>query len=491
MQRKNWTNGTNGPPTPRITLKHRSNQELVAGARSLVGRGQSITAHLVLHLAEIYARKLHVVEGYSYLGDYCMAVLGMSEDEAKRRAHVAMLAATYPIIVDMLLEGSIHLTTVRIIGKCLTPKNHRQVLHAARGKSNRELEHLAAVLDPKPDVPTVLRKLPEPRPESALPAERTMFGEGKGDVQVALSKDGVLGGQAGTMAAATGLGKEAILGSHPNGDHLERIANGEQTVPSGLEVRLDGVRVQVVPQSRRCRLSPLSAERYDLHLTINKDTHDALRELQDLLRHQVPNGDLVTIVQDSILERRDRVKREKFGHGKRPRKVREQESWLEEEKTAAGVNAGAGNAASRMAGVRMTEVMTAEMQTKEVEAPEVQVPELQVPDMKAPAPSAPVRLQPNSRHIPVAVKREVWERDKGQCAFVSRNGRRCSEKGRLEFHHVHAYALGGPATVENIALRCRTHNAYEGVALFGEKNTVRPRANPDSRRPGALGSPAP
>jgi 5-methylcytosine-specific restriction endonuclease McrA len=71
------------------------------------------------------------------------------------------------------------------------------------------------------------------------------------------------------------------------------------------------------------------------------------------------------------------------------------------------------------------------------------------------------------------VKRQVWKRDKGQCAFVSKKGKRCSATGRLEFHHVHAYALGGPATVENIALRCRAHNAYEGVALFGEKIVAR------------------
>src|SRR5206468_9120710 len=31
---------------------------------------------------------------------------------------------------------------------------------------------------------------------------------------------------------------------------------------------------------------------------------------------------------------------------------------------------------------------------------------------------------PNSRHIPAAVKRAVWERDGGQCTFVSDAGRR-------------------------------------------------------------------
>jgi len=66
----------------------------------------------------------------------------------------------------------------------------------------------------------------------------------------------------------------------------------------------------------------------------------------------------------------------------------------------------------------------------------------------------------------------------------------------LEYHHIQAYALGGPATVENIALRCRTHNAYEGVRFFGEKRTMHAASNakkgslaqmiPD--RPEAIGS---
>ena len=86
MQRKNYA------AVSPFLLKDRSNQELVDGARHLVGRHRTVTAHLVAHLAEIYARKLHVVEGFSYLGDYCVAALGMSEDEANRRAHAAVLA---------------------------------------------------------------------------------------------------------------------------------------------------------------------------------------------------------------------------------------------------------------------------------------------------------------------------------------------------------------------------------------------------------------
>src|SRR5206468_1135261 len=43
--------------------------------------------------------------------------------------------------------------------------------------------------------------------------------------------------------------------------------------------------------------------------------------------------------------------------------------------------------------------------------------------------------RPWSREAPRAVKRVVWRRDAGQCAYVAPDGRRCSEKIFLEFHH--------------------------------------------------------
>ena len=70
-----------------------------------------------------------------------------------------------------------------------------------------------------------------------------------------------------------------------------------------------------------------------------------------------------------------------------------------------------------------------------------------------------------SRHIPAAVRRAVWRRDGGCCAFVGIEGR-CGERAFLELHHVEPYAVGGAATLENIERRCRAHNAYEGRLFF-------------------------
>jgi hypothetical protein len=73
----------------------------------------------------------------------------------------------------------------------------------------------------------------------------------------------------------------------------------------------------------------------------------------------------------------------------------------------------------------------------------------------------------HGRHVPAAVKREVWARDDGRCAFIGTRGR-CDERGFLEFHHVIAFADGGPTTADNLQLRCRAHNAYEARELFAD-----------------------
>ena len=86
-------------------------------------------------------------------------------------------------------------------------------------------------------------------------------------------------------------------------------------------------------------------------------------------------------------------------------------------------------------------------------------------------PREPRASTPGSRHIPSAVRREVWRRDGGRCAFVGARGR-CSERGFLEFHHVMPFAAGGAADAGNIELRCRAHNLHE-AELFFEAEVVR------------------
>ena len=167
---------------------------------------------------------------------------------------------------------------------------------------------------------------------------------------------------------------------------------------------------------RRAVVSPLAPERYKVQFTANAELLGKLREAQALLRHQIPDGELEKIFDRALEALVANLRKQKVAATAHPREKR------------SGAEPG---------------------------------------------------CLANSRHIPAAVRRAVWARDSGRCAFVSTNGRRCAEGGFVEFHHVVPYASGGPSTVDNIELRCRAHNGYEAAYHFGRWGTAVMREEPE------------
>jgi hypothetical protein len=90
----------------------------------------------------------------------------------------------------------------------------------------------------------------------------------------------------------------------------------------------------------------------------------------------------------------------------------------------------------------------------------------------------PVRNLPPgkpTRRPSAPIARAVWQRDQGRCTYVGEHGQRCRETSMLEYHHEHAWALGGATTVDNLALRCRAHNALAAEQDFGRELMARKR----------------
>ncbi|MBZ0231286.1 MAG: hypothetical protein K8M05_02975, partial [Deltaproteobacteria bacterium] len=72
------------------------------------------------------------------------------------------------------------------------------------------------------------------------------------------------------------------------------------------------------------------------------------------------------------------------------------------------------------------------------------------------------------RYVPNEVRRVVSERDSEQCAFVSDEGVRCTERGFLELDHRTLVCRGGQPTVEGTRILCRPHNQYEAERVLGK-----------------------
>lgn len=71
---------------------------------------------------------------------------------------------------------------------------------------------------------------------------------------------------------------------------------------------------------------------------------------------------------------------------------------------------------------------------------------------------AQARRHERSRHIPSAVRQEVWERDGGCCC-------RCGATEDLQFDHIIPWSEGGAHTAENLELLCGPCNRRKAARI--------------------------
>jgi 5-methylcytosine-specific restriction endonuclease McrA len=188
----------------------------------------------------------------------------LSEHAAYGRIEAARLARRCPDLLPLLQDGRVTLTTVCLPAPVLTADNAVILLARAAHKTKREVELLVAKVRPKPDVVTLIRKLP------------------------ALS-------------------------------HRLNPVSPPVVEPAASE-NLETTRsVQVAMPPKPAVVAPLSPERFRLQLTISREAHDALRRVQALARHSVPSGDPAVLFERAITLLLQHLERQQFGSVRRPR----------------------------------------------------------------------------------------------------------------------------------------------------------------------------
>jgi hypothetical protein len=371
---------------------HLSDDELTAQVNRLARSAREATAALVAHLVEFDARRLYLGAGCQSLFAYCTEVLHLSEHGTYNRIEAGRAARQFPVILEMLKDGSLNLTTVRILAPHLTSENHGELLAAAHRRSKREVEALIAGRFPRPEVPTFVRRMP-------VRAAAAPF----------------LAGASTSMCVGVAASVETLAPAPERPDAAAGSGWHESSAPLAEGTPFSTSPASPEPKtlptwrtvSARPTVTPLAADRYQIRFTASAETYEKLRLAQELLGHSVPSGDVATVVDRALSALISDLSRKKLAATDRPRTGSETTGRSER------------------------------------------------------------RASTGSRHIPAEVRRSVWQRDGGRCAFVAAYGRRCSARKPLEFHHVHPYAAGGEATVGNIELRCRSHNAYEANLLYG------------------------
>ncbi len=123
--------------------------ELTARIDALMRAERAALVDLLLHLAELDRRKLHVGLGYASFFEYCTRHLRLTEASAYRRTTGARLLAHFPVIATYLRDGRLNLTTLCSLRNVLTQQNHIARLEQALGRTENQVKRMVASLMPK------------------------------------------------------------------------------------------------------------------------------------------------------------------------------------------------------------------------------------------------------------------------------------------------------------------------------------------------------
>lgn len=231
--------------------------ELLQRLQRLVHRERITETELLVHLAEVDARRLYQEEACSSMFSYCVRVLHFAEGAAYKRIQVARAARRHPALLEALRRGDLHLTAASLISAALTTENADELIAAAKHRTAEEVRALLADRRPRPDVPATVRRVSEAPPVKA-PAPR---------------------------------------------------------VPPPVPERLSAP----APSLPTPRPEPLGGERYCVRFTADPETHAKLQELRALMRHQVPDGDLGKILARAVTTLLAQVRKQKFAEVEKPR----------------------------------------------------------------------------------------------------------------------------------------------------------------------------
>jgi predicted transcriptional regulator len=273
-----------------------SDDDLLARLSRLARQSRHVTADLVAHIGEVDRRRLFAREATSSMFGYCTEVLHLSEHAAYLRIAVARAARSYPVLLEMLRDGRLHLTAIRHIAPLLLDAaddaTREEILRCATHKSKREVEELVARLKPQPDAPTSIRKLPKRRkacsakPESELGPDRV----GAPSILVPSQAPGE-------------AENEATPPSVRSREPAQPTDDGQDSAPESGPV---------------VRVLATSSARYKVTFTISAECRDKLQRLKELTRSSRHGGDLAAIIEEAVTEKLERVEARRLGKLKSP-----------------------------------------------------------------------------------------------------------------------------------------------------------------------------
>jgi len=303
-----------------------SDSELLRRLSEAVRQSRRNEVGLVTLIAEVDARKLYARRSCSSMFAYCTELLHLSEHEAYLRIAVARASRKHPVLLTMLRDGRLHLAAIAKLGPHLTEANRDRVLKRAVHKTKLQVEELVAELIPRPDTPPVVRKLPArfepsmgqapPPPHSLLPSHPHPLAHPQPSPDPKPSGDAQTSGRPGPQ-----LGPDRVEGPALNAASAETSSAPSAPTPSAPAPSPPATGWPVRPPSHRPSVEPLAPARYRVQFTASAELREKLVRLQNLMRSQVPDGDLETLIDDAVSEKLERLEAKRFARTRAPRKT--------------------------------------------------------------------------------------------------------------------------------------------------------------------------
>jgi hypothetical protein len=430
--------------------------------KDLVSRERAVTLEILVHLIEVERRRLHVGLGYASMFDYCTRHLGYSSSAASRRIQAARCIRDYPVVHELLERNEVNLVTISLIASILPTENARDLLGKIRGKSQREVEAIAAAYRP----PVSMRDRATPV-RVAVPAQSAHpLSSTRGE------HTPTAGSEKRPNATAAGCaGGQSQAGTAAGGS-----AAGPLQAPPMTQAQL-----QATPQPPSTHAAaakvPLE-DKFFVKFLASKSFMTKLERAQALLSNTNRNLSYEFVLEtalDEFLKDHDPEERNKR---------REERRGKAEAKTKSGDQPGSGSvdgplSSSERAGSGGGDDPSCECDRAgggQADGQAVSTAKAGSGQADDPLfrrwigglPAARVQTkQESSRRIPAGTRDAVFARDKGRCTYIGSNGKRCAAVHNLQIDHVIPYARGGGNALDNLRLLCERHNKHEAERVLG------------------------
>jgi 5-methylcytosine-specific restriction endonuclease McrA len=396
------------------SLKRLSDDDLIKQLLKTRGDERAVQLEILKYLNEVDRRRLYIPRGYRSLFEFCTGYLKYSNSSAGRRIGAARCIRQFPHVEKMFLAGELDLTVVARIARVLTKENAAEILAWIKGKPFRDVEIFVSRHEPG----RFMRDMVKP--------------------VIFMTESGGAGTTPGNEGGANAHSASGTVGNadkiSPSGTPERCKASFTFTPNVGskstqhLDNKSDKNRISAAYEEPETAERVLIDEKFKIQFTVDPTFMEKLAKVRSLLSTKYPKKITFEFIFDILMtEYLDRHSPEERIKRRNARGERKEKKRFNNKD-----NPGTRNKKS----IRKTRR----------------------------------KITKRTRHIPQAVRDEVFKRDGGRCTFIGPDGKRCNSSWNLQIDHIVPFAKGGDNSPENLRLLCAEHNHLAAERAYGKNH---------------------